>query len=580
MTRRTLRASAPLALLLAAGALVAPPVQAAAHPAPQNSCTGAFCTTFDVGTTDASAPTQPATAAAQPANLSLRFTNTSAAVGTDKSSWLATVSAQLGTSSAKGMLVTDPATLPLGSYVAGSAASASSCQPGPDGSQYVTTCPAGYGTGHAELTPFLPGSSAIYPVTFGIRSIRTGIGGALTADVSTFVSGVSLPGSEVISLPVTVTPATATAGPAVAIDVRSTLMPLTYQRGDLSLNTMTLNLNGLVTEATAGAVSPAAAFVRNSLSCTSVTSTLAAQSRSAAVTTSPFTQTVTGCPSAPVVVSVQPVAGQPRTFAFTMTPPAAATPGRTASLEWVFGDGAKAATGATTTHTYPVDQPVTAVVTTVDSAGARSNGVQVEIGATALRGKQREGHLITGQLTDQDTGTGIGDQPLLAYRCATRSTPVGQCDQIASATTKPSGAYRLRIPEVRRKGFVLVTQAGTGRTASEGAARFGSSRYIAVLPQPEVTLKVSDKRVRPGATVRLTGTVAPGKKGKTVRLQGFVRGKWRSIGKATVSKHGTYATTYVVRPLGQDKRTVRALVEGTAATLMATSKVRVIRFVG
>jgi hypothetical protein len=97
-----------------------------------------------------------------------------------------------------------------------------------------------------------------------------------------------------------------------------------------------------------------------------------------------------------------------------------------------------------------------------------------------------------------------------------------------------------------------------------------------VLPQPEVTLKASEKRVHPGTTVRLSGRVEPGKKGKTVRLQGFVRGKWRSIGKATISQRGTYATSYVVRVPGQDKVELRAFLPGTARTLGATSKVRTV----
>ena len=115
-------------------------------PAPQNTCAGAFCATFDLATNDAFAPTQPTTTAAQPSNLALRFTDTSPTVGTDKALWLAKVSAVLGTSSAKGFAVTAPAQLPLGSYVAGSAATAGSCAPGTDGSGYAATCPAGFGS--------------------------------------------------------------------------------------------------------------------------------------------------------------------------------------------------------------------------------------------------------------------------------------------------------------------------------------------------------------------------------------------------------------------------------------------------
>ena len=62
-----------------------------------------------------------------------------------------------------------------------------------------------------------------------------------------------------------------------------------------------------------------------------------------------------------------------------------------------------------------------------------------------------------------------------------------------------------------------------------------------------------------------------------MRLQGFLRGKWRAVGKATISQQGTYAASYVVQVAGQDKLKVRARVDGTARTLEATSKVRMVK---
>ena len=177
-------------------------------------------------------------------------------------------------------------------------------------------------------------------------------------------------------------------------------------------------------------------------------------------------------------------------------------------------------------------------------------------------------------MTDQATGVGLGDQEVLAYRCDTRNTPISTCDSIGTATTRSTGKYRLKIPEVKKKGFVLVAYAGTATTSNSQPARFGAARSIDVLPQPEVTLKLSKKQVRPGGTVTLSGKVQPGKKGKTVRLQGFIRGKWRSIGKTTISQQGSYALAYVVRVPGRDKVKVRAVVDGTATTLLATSPVK------
>ena len=420
------------------------------------------------------------------------------------------------------------------------------------------------------------GSPEIKPATFGIQSVTVGPGGAMTANVSIYVDGVTvLPLAT--TAPVTYAGATASAGPSLNMDVRFTAAPvLPYASGEFSMNTVALNLNGLVTEAAAGAVSPTS-FVRQPMLCTSVTTTLRVNARGPQSVSAPFAQAVTGCPVPPTVAEVAPVAGQPRAFTFATVPPVAAVPGRTASLEWVFGDGTKTVTGPTTTHTYPVAEPVTAFVSTVDSAGARSPAVAVPIAAGALRGKQKEGHLVTGELTDQATDAGLGGQQVRAYRCATRrTTPIPKCDEIGQTTTRSSGRYRLRIPEVKKKGFVVIYHAGNRTTSADERARFGTTRAIDVLPQPRVTLKVS-KEVRPGGTVRFTGTVDPGKKGKTVRLQGFLRGKWRSVAKATISQRGTYAASYVVQVPDQDKLKIRARVDGTARTLEATSLVRVVR---
>ena len=578
MNRRSWRAIGALPLLVAllvALSTLATPSQAAPA-APQNTCAGTFCATFDVGTYDGLAPTQLTTAAGQPTNLALRFTDSSAGLEATKSLWLSKVSAVLGSSSTKDMSVTAPAQLPVGSYVAGSAASAGSCAPGTDGSGYATSCPAGYGSGLVELSNPLPATTM--PATFGVRSITSGAGGSLTADLSVFVPSVTVAPVSA-SVPVTYAPASATTGPSLAMSTQPTLTPPVglYLDSDLSLNTVALNLNGLVTEAAIGTISPPIAFLRQSLQCTSVTSTLVAQARSSAVAATPFAQTTNGCPSAPSLVSVIPAPGNPQAFTFTMQPPTAAVTGRSASVEYLFGDGAKALGGPTATHAYPTTNPVIALVTVVDSAGARSNALQVKISGSAIRAKQQEGNLITGMLADTDTGNGVADQEVLALRCPTRNTPIAGCDQIGSAVTRADGSYRLAIPEVTRKGFVLVSHGGTATTSITQPARFGSSRYLEVLPQPDVTLQVSRKTVRPGATVRLTGRVHPGKTGKTVRLQGFIRGKWRSIGKATISSTGGYSATYRVRVPGQPKVKVRALVPGTAATLEALSQVRVIR---
>ena len=269
-----------------------------------------------------------------------------------------------------------------------------------------------------------------------------------------------------------------------------------------------------MSQAAIGAVSPAVPFLRQSLLCTDVTSSVQVDARGTQSVLAPVTQNITGCPAAPQLTSVTPIPGQPLAVTFTTAPPVAAVPGRLASIEWVFGDGAKALTGATTTHTYPTANAVLALATVVDSAGARSATIQVRIAGARLRVKQASGNRVTGVLADQDTGKGVPGQQVDAYRCASRSTPLAQCDRIGTGATRADGSYRIRIPEVTKKGVALVAYAGTASKSANEPARFGSQRALTVLPQPDVSLRVSDKTVRPGATVRLSGKVEPGRRAR------------------------------------------------------------------
>ena len=113
--------------------------------------------------------------------------------------------------------------------------------------------------------------------------------------------------------PLTFSPATATAGPTLTMDTRPAVTPpVGYLSAELSLNTIALNLNGLVTEAAAGAVNPPVAFVRQSPLCT----TRHVHARGQRPRRPPprparSTQTITGCPAAPALVSVAPGPGQP-----------------------------------------------------------------------------------------------------------------------------------------------------------------------------------------------------------------------------------------------------------------------------
>jgi hypothetical protein len=123
---------------------------------------------------------------------------------------------------------------------------------------------------------------------------------------------------------------------------------------------------------------------------------------------------------------------------------------------------------------------------------------------------------------------------------------------------------------VKKPGEILLSHAGTATQSAAQPARFGTSKYILVLPQPAVTLKVSDKTVAEGAVVSLSGTVKPGKQGKKLQLQQFYRGKWRAITKAKISDKGTFKAPFKVRRTGKIK--VRAVVPQTDHTLISISR--------
>ena len=89
--------------------------------------------------------------------------------------------------------------------------------------------------------------------------------------------------------------------------------PAGYLSAELSLNTVALNLNGLVTEAAAGAVNPPVAFVRQSPLCTTVTVDARGQrARHRHRGQRRSRRRVTGCPAAPDLVSVVPGPDQPQ----------------------------------------------------------------------------------------------------------------------------------------------------------------------------------------------------------------------------------------------------------------------------
>jgi hypothetical protein len=162
------------------------------------------------------------------------------------------------------------------------------------------------------------------------------------------------------------------------------------------------------------------------------------------------------------------VVTQSRVAALTAT--ASSPVGRTiASYEWAFGDGTTATTtGPTVQHTYATTAARGVTVTAVDQAGARSaagtttlqpSATTASAPAKVVKGKKFK---LRGTLTS--AGAGLVGRILTVQRCKTSGQ---KCVQVATATTKASGKYAVKVG-IRKKSMFVVTYAG-------GPAVFGSS---------------------------------------------------------------------------------------------------------
>ncbi|RNL65176.1 hypothetical protein EFK50_04210 [Nocardioides marmoriginsengisoli] len=87
---------------------------------------------------------------------------------------------------------------------------------------------------------------------------------------------------------------------------------------------------------------------------------------------------------------------------------------------------------------------------------------------------------------------------------------------------------------------IMVAGLAGGAVAAPAEARTG---YV-------VTVKTSARTATPGATIKVTGSVRPGAAGRSVSLQAYVRGAWKTIRTQKLSARSRFGFTPTVAGSG------------------------------
>jgi hypothetical protein len=467
MVRRT-RFVVVLALLLtlvsATGAQAAVPQVAGCSAAAPT-----FCVTYGAAaTTPGSSAAE--TRAGAPFDLSMAMTNTSASHTSDKPRWFSSVSVDLLSSATAAPLLTPSAQLPDGLLIAGSAAG---CPAGADFT--FSACTAGYGSALADVsgTGIFDG---VHAATFGIQRIVNVHATAAYADYDVqFTACVSTPFGSCVTPTngdlhlVVAQPPSGQAARSVTLVTAGTSsfgFPGGTANVDYSLDSLTLNLQGTSNQLGNGTAADATYDVlRLPLTCGAVSSSGAATDRASASATVPLSVTIAGCPT---VAAVTGVVSDGRVATLTAT--ASSPLGRTIkSYEWAFGDGATATTtGATVQHTYDATAVRGVVVTAIDQFGARSTPLTTMLQPSAITAKgptkvtKGKKFKLKGSLTS--AGSALAGRTLTVQRCKSNGQ---KCVQVATATTKASGKYAVKV-SAKKPSLFVIAYAG-------GASVFGSS---------------------------------------------------------------------------------------------------------
>ena len=149
------------------------------------------------------------------------------------------------------------------------------------------------------------------------------------------------------------------------------------------------------------------------------------------------------------------------------------------------------------------------------------------------------------------SGTPVsGQKVMLQWRAAGTTT----WRTVATGTTSSTGSVSLRYSPAANGSFRLSAPSSWSYLAS-------SSVTVSTQVRWRVSAALADATVNRGATIRLTGKVAP-VRGTTVQRQRYVNGAWTTVASTTVRSDGTYGFSFTWKTAGT--YTYRVVVPGTS----------------
>lgn len=141
---------------------------------------------------------------------------------------------------------------------------------------------------------------------------------------------------------------------------------------------------------------------------------------------------------------------------------------------------------------------------------------------------------FSGKLTQVYTGYGVsGAKVELQRRLRGSSTWTAE----ATTTTGSGGAFSFtRAPWTNRDYRAVHVSGSPSYPGPKSAVR-------AVLVRQRVSGAFNDSTVRRGTTVRFAGSVAPTRAGKSVYLQRYSGGSWKTVATRTLTSSSTYSVS-------------------------------------
>jgi hypothetical protein len=170
---------------------------------------------------------------------------------------------------------------------------------------------------------------------------------------------------------------------------------------------------------------------------------------------------------------------------------------------------------------------------------------------------QRSG--IEGVLASSDPSATLGGRTLTLEA---RALDGGAWTDAAQTQTEVDGSYSFNVRPDENTRYRVRHDGGPELGVSSGPRNV----YVAA----KMTLRVSDKTVRPGSTVLFYGAVSPDHDGNRVLLQRRVDGDWKTFRSADLSGRSTYAFRW--EPRGKRDLVWQVAMRGDAEHVAGSSR--------